>query len=163
MNLSELIKLKLAEHETEEDKKLRERDDTEHPYLSSARQTKASGTRADRRRKVSYQTLVRRAHAGGYPNFSRAHLAKLVRGDMKTFPNPDTIYALKAALGVSAEIVTAATAAHFGINMYALVGADGRDVVVLAKGEGSGERTPVELDRSAAAVVDATARESGPR
>jgi transcriptional regulator with XRE-family HTH domain len=124
VKLSELIRAKLDEAETEEDTKLREKFEGSTQSTAfvdavmDARETKKPGSRRKRFRRVSYGTMELRARAAGYEKFSKVTLSNLVNGELKEFPKPDTIFALAAALRVSAEVVTAAVAREFNIHIH---------------------------------------------
>lgn len=143
MKLTELIKSKLNESETEEDAKLRAAagvkagriveevvasEDPDHP-----------GALVRRYHKVTQGTMVLRAHAAGHTWFSKVTLSKIVNDGLKAFPMPDTIFAIAAALRVTPEKVTAATAEEFGIFIHQPD--DPNDPVVLTKGR----RRPSEV------------------
>ena len=144
MKLSELIQAKLDEAETEEDQKLREaaKDDTAKPFVDAvmdARQTKKPGSRPRRYRKVSYGTMVLRAHAAGFEKFSKVTLSTIMNEGINEFPKLNTISALAAALRVSESVVVAAICAEVGIHIYQAERPG--DPVVIAKGR----RSPSQL------------------
>jgi len=151
MKLTELIRQKLDEPETEEDGKLREAAGADPaPFVEEvmeSRVPKEPGTRGKRYRKVTYRTMVLRAQAAGHEKFSKVTLSKIMTNGLLAFPTPDTIFALAAALRVSPEMVTAAVAAEFGIRIYQPDRPDGP--VVLAKGR----RTPSQLRATARRIT----------
>jgi hypothetical protein len=73
---------------------------------------------AKRGEEAVYRILVERAHAAGFPNFSKAAISKIMTRPLKTFPTPPTIHALAAALEMDAGEVVIAAAACFDIEVH---------------------------------------------
>lgn len=66
---------------------------------------------------LAYSDLLARAHAAGYRFLSKASLSKIVHRPLRTFPRPETMLALAAALDVPPSVVVAAVASGFGIHV----------------------------------------------
>lgn len=106
---------------------------------------------------VNYSVLVDRAHAAGYTLFSKAHISQLVNREPKALPQPETLFAVAAALRKSPETILAAAAQDHGINIYA-PDPPGGGATVIAKGKRSSAKIAQTRRR-----IDATVKKQPPR